>query len=154
MATHSSILAWRILWTEETGGLQSMGSQRVGHYWSDITWAHPSGTSSSFFPLSLPSLYEDQFVNQQKPREVSLAFEAEFFPEMWSFSVSVVPPRLLRKAYWWPLGWMSLIFLCQRCERIFLGFLTGEFGRIPAGKTQNCGGLPKTAAPKSSSLSH
>ena len=31
MATHSSILAWRILWTEESGGLQSMGSQRVGH---------------------------------------------------------------------------------------------------------------------------
>ena len=31
MATHSSILAWRIPWTEETGGLQSMGSQRVGH---------------------------------------------------------------------------------------------------------------------------
>ena len=30
MATHSSILAWRITWTEETGGLQSMGSQRVG----------------------------------------------------------------------------------------------------------------------------
>jgi len=31
MATHSSILAWRISWTEEAGGLQSMGSQRVGH---------------------------------------------------------------------------------------------------------------------------
>ena len=31
MATHSSILAWRIPWTEETGGLQSMGSQRVRH---------------------------------------------------------------------------------------------------------------------------
>ena len=31
MATHSSILAWRILWTEEPGGLQSMGSQKVGH---------------------------------------------------------------------------------------------------------------------------
>ena len=31
MATHSSILAWRIPWTEEPGGLQSMGSQRVGH---------------------------------------------------------------------------------------------------------------------------
>ena len=31
MATHSSILAWRIPWTEESGGLQSMGSQRVGH---------------------------------------------------------------------------------------------------------------------------
>jgi len=31
MATYSSILAWRIPWTEEPGGLQSMGSQRVGH---------------------------------------------------------------------------------------------------------------------------
>ena len=31
MATHSSILAWRIPWTEEPGRLQTMGSQRVGH---------------------------------------------------------------------------------------------------------------------------
>ena len=31
MATHSSALAWRISWTEEPGGLQSMGLQRVGH---------------------------------------------------------------------------------------------------------------------------
>ena len=31
MATHSSILAWKISWTEEPGGLASMGSQRVGH---------------------------------------------------------------------------------------------------------------------------
>ena len=31
MMTHSSTLAWRIPWTEEAGGLQSMGSQRVGH---------------------------------------------------------------------------------------------------------------------------
>ena len=31
MATHSSTLAWRILWMEEPGGLQAMNSQRVGH---------------------------------------------------------------------------------------------------------------------------
>ena len=31
MATHSGILAWRSPWTEEPGGLQSMGSQTVGH---------------------------------------------------------------------------------------------------------------------------
>ena len=31
MTTHSSILAWEISWTEEPGGLQSMGSQRAGH---------------------------------------------------------------------------------------------------------------------------
>ena len=36
MATHSSILAWRIAWTEEPGGLQSMGSQRDGHDWSNL----------------------------------------------------------------------------------------------------------------------
>jgi len=34
MATHSSILAWKIPWAEETGGLQSVGSQRVGHDWA------------------------------------------------------------------------------------------------------------------------
>ena len=32
MTTHVSILAWRIPWTEEPGGLQSIGSQRVGHF--------------------------------------------------------------------------------------------------------------------------
>jgi len=31
MATHCSILAWKIVWTEEPSGLQSVGSQRVGH---------------------------------------------------------------------------------------------------------------------------
>ena len=34
MATHSSTLAWKIPWTEEPGGLQSMGLQRVGHDWA------------------------------------------------------------------------------------------------------------------------
>ena len=34
MGTHSSIFAWEIPWTEEPGGLQSMGSQRVGHNWA------------------------------------------------------------------------------------------------------------------------
>ena len=38
MATHSSILAWEDLWTEEPGKLQSMESQRVGHDWSDWTY--------------------------------------------------------------------------------------------------------------------
>ena len=34
MVTHSSILAWRIPWTEEPGGLPSIGLQRVGHDWA------------------------------------------------------------------------------------------------------------------------
>ena len=36
MASHSIILAWRIPWTKEPGGLQSMGLQRIGHDWSDF----------------------------------------------------------------------------------------------------------------------
>ena len=36
MATHSSVLAWRIPGTGEPGGLPSMGSHRVGHDWSDL----------------------------------------------------------------------------------------------------------------------
>ena len=35
MATHSSILAWEIPWTEEPGGLQTMGLQRIGHNWAN-----------------------------------------------------------------------------------------------------------------------
>ena len=37
-ATRSSILAWRIPWTGETGGLQSMGSERVQHDWATFTF--------------------------------------------------------------------------------------------------------------------
>ena len=36
MARHSSLLAWGISWTEEPGGLQSIGLQSIGHYWSDL----------------------------------------------------------------------------------------------------------------------
>ena len=40
MATHSSILTWVMPWTEEPGRLQSIGSQRVRHNWSDLAWKH------------------------------------------------------------------------------------------------------------------
>ena len=41
MATHCSILAWRIPWTEEPGGLQSMGSQKVGQDFATNTFTFP-----------------------------------------------------------------------------------------------------------------
>ena len=41
MATHSSILAWRIPWTEGPGGLQSLGLQRVGPNWATDTGTGP-----------------------------------------------------------------------------------------------------------------
>ena len=49
MATHSIILAWKIPWTEEPGGLQSMGSQRAGHDWAtntlELSTCYTLGTS-------------------------------------------------------------------------------------------------------------
>ena len=54
MATHSSVLAWRIPGTEEPGGLPSMGLHRVGHDWSDLAEAAAAAfilTLSSNMPL-------------------------------------------------------------------------------------------------------
>ena len=59
MATHSSILVWRIPGTEEPDGLPSMGSHRVGHDWSDLAVAICSSnyqTVSQADLLDLPSM--------------------------------------------------------------------------------------------------
>ena len=66
MATHSSVLAWRIPGTEEPGGLPSMGSHRVGHNWSNLAAAaaalcwyininQPQAYICSLPPISHPS---------------------------------------------------------------------------------------------------
>ena len=64
MATHFNILAWRIPWTEEPGGLQSMGLQIVGHDWSNLArtpreaciWSHPLLSSAPSSPLQFTIL--------------------------------------------------------------------------------------------------
>ena len=61
MATHSSIVAWRVPWTEEPGGLQSMGPKRVGHDWSGLACTYPYiyylvkyfVSSMHFFPVEI-----------------------------------------------------------------------------------------------------
>ena len=47
MATHSSVLAWRIPGTGEPGGLPSMGSHRVGHDWSDLAAAAAAAAAAA-----------------------------------------------------------------------------------------------------------
>ena len=63
MAAHSSILAWRIPWTEETGGLWSTGSQRAVRGWSDLAGYLPSreivGSCGSSIPSYLRNLRTD-----------------------------------------------------------------------------------------------
>ena len=66
MATHSSILAWRIPWTEEPSGLQSMGSQRVRHDWATsiqfnsihmLVWARLACESPGVFGRGMGQLW-------------------------------------------------------------------------------------------------
>ena len=64
MAAHSSILAWRIPWTEEPGGLQSMGSHRVRHDRSDL--AHLNWKNGSF-PLCTLSRAPSHFIFGHQP---------------------------------------------------------------------------------------
>ena len=67
MAIHSSILAWRILWTEEPGRLQSMGLQRVRHDWmaNTHTTVRPSHSTPTYVPKRKENIYpyKDLYTN-------------------------------------------------------------------------------------------
>ena len=87
MANHSSILAWRIPWAEEPGGLQSMGSRRVRH---DSNWArtracwHQDHGKKKKDVKQSPRLF-------QKTREVELQFRSFLTQNVFS---SFLPPSL------------------------------------------------------------
>jgi len=87
MATHSSILAWRIPWTGDPCGLQSMGLQRVGHDW----------VTNTFTLWKLPS----RNLNHNNIRVLWWGMEtmlhASFSPHLFSLfsSVSILPPSVL-----------------------------------------------------------
>ena len=76
MATHSSILAWRFPWTEKPGRLQSMGSQRVGHGWSDLACK---------YILEEASTQKKSWVEFQISFQVNCSFLIYYFP---SFNLS------------------------------------------------------------------
>ena len=84
MATHSSILTWRIPQTEEPGRLQSIGSQRVGHEWSNLACRH---AHSRFFS-SPPFIYYCNYFCQYQLMEVfyTLVIIQFFFINFRSFS--------------------------------------------------------------------
>ena len=70
MATHSSILAWRIPWTEELGGLQSMGPQKARHDWATKTFFLEEVIRSG--QQILPEL--DLWPNKRDPRVLPYPF--------------------------------------------------------------------------------
>ena len=56
MAAHYSVLAWSIPWTEEPGRPQCVGSQRVGHDWSDLACTHAEGPCTGVHSVPMCSL--------------------------------------------------------------------------------------------------
>ena len=108
MATHSSTFTWKIPWMEEPGGLQSMGSQRVGHDWA---------TSLSFFHFL--SAHGDQglYLFHKRQSESQLTLEkvkvkslshVQLFVTPWT-AVYQAPPsmgfpvRVTADAWWVPI---------------------------------------------------
>ena len=75
MATHSSVLAWRIPGTEESGGLPSMGSHRVGHDLSDLAAATAAGFPGGSVVKNVPGMLEMQVqsLGQEDPLEKEVA---------------------------------------------------------------------------------
>ena len=84
MATHSSILSWKIPWVEEPSGLQSMGLQRIGHDWAEQSL--PEGTSSTEVINSAPCSYPTlcSFVTIVTSTETIFAY-VFFYYFLWSF---------------------------------------------------------------------
>ena len=69
MATHSSVLAWRIPGTGEPGGLLSMGSYRVGHDWSDLAARRPTRPSRTNIQKRCPFHYRGLESKSKKSRD-------------------------------------------------------------------------------------
>ena len=100
MATQSNILAWRILWTEEPGGLQSKGWQRVGYDWAILADIFSFLPFPSCLPSSLP-------------------------PHWWAFPprcqgiASVISFDLLFKSYIVSSPWFSGVHLNSQMDSVF-----------------------------------
>ena len=90
MTTHSSVLAWRIPWTEEPGGLQSMGSQRVRHHRAHMPVSQ--GAPSSL--LAGGSFWSAHLLLATLPASDGLpdVSSSSWLPAFSSLSVSSAPP--------------------------------------------------------------
>ena len=92
MATHSSVLAWEIPWTEELGGLQSMGSQRVRRNWAYILNQRTHLPISPSLAFSFQHLFFDYSQTFPKTQEEASNTVLPCKLAFWSASL---PPRML-----------------------------------------------------------
>ena len=100
MATHSSVLAWRIPGKREPGGLPSMGSHRVGHDWSDLAAAAAAETRD------LVCCY---FLIKPSNFGLTLTYITESNPFKWvnklkSFQGQITNEQIIRELRWLEMG--------------------------------------------------
>ena len=91
MATHSSILAWRIPWTKEPSRLQSMGSQRVGHDWSDLACMQAPNRFLKALPPQISNLWLLANSNYYSKVQYSYPLVSSCFIELWGFFSNMCP---------------------------------------------------------------
>ena len=84
MATHSSVLAWRIPGTEDPGGLPSMGSHRVGHNCSDLAAAAVGGSAGKVSACNSGDLGSIPGLGQSSERLPTPVFWPGEFHELYS----------------------------------------------------------------------
>ena len=121
MATHHSILAWKIPWTEELSGLQSMGLQRVGHDWARahmwaLTHTHTHTQpfqSQNYWPRMLHSIHPGKqilpspFPSRTLGAPPQIREAAIFLPDSVAFLLSHVqvwsrsPSTVSLESTWW-----------------------------------------------------
>ena len=121
MATHSSVLAWRIPGTGEPGGLPSMGSHRVGHDWSNLAAAAACSLSWWYYLTISSSAALFSFCLQSFSASGSFPMSRLFTSRGQSIaasaSSSVLPVNIQD---WFPLGWTGWIFLQSKgLSRVF-----------------------------------
>ena len=104
MGTHSSVLVWRIPWTEKPGGPQSMGLQRVGHDWSNLTCMHTHNRS-------IISLLQE-WGSQTTVTQSSLSLDGIYFLVLFSkpsYHIHSLQKCIIFQAVWcscsWPWVW-------------------------------------------------
>ena len=132
MATHSSILAWEIPWTEKPGGLQAMGLQRVGNDWvtEHAYVGRGQGCCKTSCTGQLPATkYLAQNVNCDTPEKSRNRYEmpakrwARIHGCPWPPKGKVCIP-VWRLCVEFPLAWFAVIYLERRC-----GWTQGPAGK-------------------------
>ena len=80
MASHSSIIVWKIPWTEEPGGLQSTGLERIGHDWAH-TYLH-THTHTHSVEITVVKMRADTYYNCNYTIAVTILPGKNFFPDI------------------------------------------------------------------------